>query len=65
MKCNITDLEYHNNVMQRVAIHVIKSKSESKSSDLVIGELLRTPYQIRVTLLCHGVPKILTPHRMH
>ena len=24
-----------------------------------------TPYQIRVTLLCHGVTKILTPHRMH
>ena len=30
MKCNITDLEYHNNVMQQVAIHVIESKSESK-----------------------------------
>ena len=26
---------------------------------------IMTPYQIRVTLLCHGVTKILTPHRMH
>ena len=32
---------------------------------IMIFIMIMTPYQIRVTLLCHGVPEILMPHRMH
>ena len=46
-----------------------KGRIQKKVNNVDIGKTVgqggTTPYQIRVTLLCHGVPKILTPHRMH